>query len=588
MCLRSVLLLVMAATALTFAQDLPLPSTEPQLLRARDLLAAGRYQEAEQAARQFLNAHQDSADGHELLGYILFKENNPQSSLHEYTLTGHYRLFGAAEFEVIGCDYFLLEDYPAADKWLTKSVNAGKKDELVFYLLGRAKYNERHFEEALSFFKQSLTLDPGNAKAETNLGRAYEQLGRTEEAITAYRAAVALDQKALAPDSEPYVLLGALLVENKHAAEAIPYLAKASQLAPHRPQPHRDLGKAYLDLNRVSDGRLELEKAVALDPESAPAHFLLAQAYRKLGMTKKAAEQQDRYRQLSATHSAPDDPLSEARALVESGQLSEAERMTRSYLGLHKNSADGHYLLGYILFKKVDAKGSLAEYTEGARYRRPTAHDLEVVGADYIVLHDYADADKWFTQAVDWDPNNWQALYYLGRTKYNENRFDEAAKIFTRCLQSEPNDVKSEDNLGLSLEALGRTDEAIAAYQEAIMWEGKSGSAQRDSGPYLDLGAILVANDRTPDALPYLRQALAISPQDVRIHRELGKAYLHLNRLEEAESELEKSIQLAPDSAPTHFILAQVYRKRGLEEKARREIARYTALTAAHSTDTSQ
>jgi tetratricopeptide (TPR) repeat protein len=66
----------------------------------------------------------------------------------------------------------------------------------------------------------------------------------------------------------------------------------------------------------------------------------------------------------------------------------------------------------------------------------------------------------------------------------------------------------------------------------------------------------------------YLLETLQISPQDLRAHRELGKAYLHLNQLEKAQAELEKSVQLAPQSAPTHFILAQVYRKRGLLDKA--------------------
>lgn len=568
------------------AQDLPVESSEPELVQARNLLASGKFQEAEKAARRFLNSHENSADGHSLLAYILFKENNPQESLAEYTSAGHYRPLGAPEFEVIGCDYFLLEDYASADKWLTKSIDSGHKNALALYLLGRAKYNERHFEEAASLFRQSLALDPASSRAQTYLGRAYQELGATEDAIAAYKAAVALSDKSLSRDPEPYLMLGTLLVESSQAAAALPYLTKAAQFSPDQPLPHRELGKAYLAVNQPTAARAELERAVNLDPQSAPAHFLLAQAYQKLGRTEEAAREQDAYRQLSGSHSAPDDPLSEARSLVESGQLPGAEQITRRYLELHKNSADAHYLLGYILFKKLDAKASLAEYTEAAKYRRPTAHDLEVVGGDYVLLRDYLDADKWFTQSVEWDPGNWQALYYLGRTKYNENRFEEAVKIFEQCLQSKPKDVKAEDNLGLSLEGLGRTDEAVAAYHNAITWQ--SGSSQQDSGPYLDLGSILVTNDRCSEALPYLRDALAIAPQQVRIHRELGKAYLHLNQLDQAEAELEKSIQLAPDNAPTHFMLAQLYRKRGLEEKARLEIERYTALTAAHSTDASQ
>lgn len=568
------------------AQELPDKAGEPQLAAARTSLAGGRLQEAEQAAREFLSSHENSADGHELLGYILFKKNDPKSSLAEYNSAGRLRPLDAAAFEVMGCDYFLMEDYSSADGWLTRSIGSGNKNALAFYLLGRSKYNERHFEEAVSAFIQSIALDSKSVKAQTSLGHAYEQLGRTNDALAAYHSAVALDSELKAADADPYEALGTLLVEERQPAQAVPFLVEAARLAPGLAEVHRQLGKAYLALKQPSAARPELERAVAIDPQNGPTRFLLGQAYRELGMTDRAREEQGRYLQLGGSHSAPNDPLSEARALVDAGKLTDAEKLVRGYLEIHKNSADGHYLLGYVLFKKLDAKASLAEYTEAARYRRPTAHDLEVVGGDYVLLHDYPDADKWFTQSVEWDPANWQALYYLGRTKYNENRFEEAAQIFSRCLASEPRSVKAEDNLGLSLEALGRTEEAITAYRNAISWE--AGSSVPDSGPYLDLGALLAANDRSPEALPYLERALAIAPQEVRVHRELGKAYLHLNKLDEAEAELKKSIALAPEEAPTHFILAQLYRKRGWAEKARLEFERYTALAASHSTDNAQ
>ncbi|MBV9760522.1 MAG: tetratricopeptide repeat protein [Acidobacteriaceae bacterium] len=581
----SLALLACVAVSLA-AQASPSGSNDPQLVEASRQAAAGSLHEAEQTLRHFLSAHENSADGHELLGYVLFKENEPKLSLTEYNSAASLRPLQPSQFEVMGCDYFLLEDYASADEWLTKSIDLGNKNALVFYLLGRTKYNERRFEEAAHLFTESLALDPRNLKAQTNLGHAYEELGRTEDALAAYKGAVALESDSKAGDAEPYEALGALLTEEGRPAEALPFLIKAAELASDRAWVQRELGKTYLALKEPGQARAALETAVNLDPQNGPSHFLLGQAYQKLGMAGEARRERDRYRELGDNHSIPDDPLSEARSLVQAGKLAQAEEATRSYLDLHKNSADAHYLLGYILFKRLNAKGSLAEYTEAARYRRPTAKDLEVVAGDYVLLHDYPDADKWFTQSLSWDPTNWQALYYLGRTKYNENRFDEAVTIFLKCLQSEPKSVKAEDNLGLSLEALGRTEEAIAAYRNAISWE--SVSSAPDFGPYLDLGALLVTNDRSPEALTYLERALAIAPQEVRVHRELGKAFLHLDRLQEAQAELQKSIALAPDEAPTHFILAQVYRKRGLAEKARLEFQRYTALAASHSTDDSR
>lgn len=154
--------------------------------------------------------------------------------------------------------------------------------------------------------------------------------------------------------------------------------------------------------------------------------------------------------------------------LVRQGQLTAAENTAREYVQTHSNSADGHFLLGYVLFAEAKAKESLAEYTEGAKYRVPGARDLKVVASDYVILSDFADADKWFTKVVEWTPQDVQAWYDLGRTKYNENRFEEAISAFQKTLALDPSNVKAEDNLGLSYGALEKTEEAIAAYQRAI------------------------------------------------------------------------------------------------------------------------
>jgi len=51
----------------------------------------------------------------------------------------------------------------------------------------------------------------------------------------------------------------------------------------------------------------------------------------------------------------------------------------RSYLAVHPDSADGHFLLGLILFKQGKPAESLSEYTEGAKRHDPGAADLKIV-----------------------------------------------------------------------------------------------------------------------------------------------------------------------------------------------------------------
>lgn len=293
-----------------------------------------------------------------------------------------------------------------------------------------------------------------------------------------------------------------------------------------------------------------------------------------------------------------------ARALAQSDPA-RAEATVRQYLQGHADSADGHFLLGYVLFREIQvqagaketmrhdadaslahfrdehARASLAEFTEGAKHAKPSEFDLKIVAFDYILLDDSADADKWLTRAVEWNPKDADAWYNLGRTKYTENRFEESIHAFQVCLRLEPKNEKAEDNLGLSYYGLGRAEDALAAYRTAIEWQ--SGAAEKDPGPFIDLGTLYLEQNRPKDGLPYLLQATQIAPEDAKGHEKLGKAFLIMEQLPQAQSELEKAVALAPDVASSHYILGQVYRKEGMMDKAKAEFDRTTALNGTHS-----
>lgn len=281
-----------------------------------------------------------------------------------------------------------------------------------------------------------------------------------------------------------------------------------------------------------------------------------------------------------ATRAQQLDPdLANAKSIFESGKAADAEHLMRQYLQSHPASADGHFLLGLILFKEDRPKDSLAEYAEGAKFRAPSAYDLEVASLNYVLLGDYMDADKWLTKSVAIDSHNWQTWYYLGRTKYNENRFEEAIQAFEQCLKLSPENEKAADNLGLSYAGSGRPEDAETAYRKAISWQ--SHLLEQDPGPYLNLGILLVEQNRPEQALEYLQRALQISPDDPKAHENLGHAYERLNQLSNAQSELEKAVAAKPDDPSLHYVLGQIYKRERLFEKAKAEFDTMEKLNAA-------
>jgi Flp pilus assembly protein TadD len=285
--------------------------------------------------------------------------------------------------------------------------------------------------------------------------------------------------------------------------------------------------------------------------------------------------------------SQPNEPvLGESLALIEERKYPEASQKIQDYLQTHPDSAAAHFLLGYALYRENKPRESLAEYTDGARFQKPTANDLAVVAMDYILLRDYSDADKWLTEATAWSPENEMYCYYLGRTKYAENHFDEAIEVFRKCLALAPHDLRLQYNLGLAYEGAGRIGEAANAYQTAIAWQ--QGAAVQDPQPYLDFGMMLLQQNSPNQALPLLQKAVALDPQNPRAHEQLGQAWEQLRNLPNADTEMQAAVNLAPDIPSLHFELGRIFQREKLTEKAKEEFARCAALNAGHSTDSAE
>ena len=263
-----------------------------------------------------------------------------------------------------------------------------------------------------------------------------------------------------------------------------------------------------------------------------------------------------------------------------SGRLAEAQKHLKTYIAAHPSSAEAHFLLGYVLFRMEKPKESLAEFTAGAAYRRPDANDLKVVASDYVLLKDFADADKWFTAVVTEQPLDADGWYLLGRTQYNEEEFAKSIKSFRRALTLRPRYLEAENNLGLALSEANQKAAAQQIFETAIEWQGET---PRDAQPFLNLGTLLVESHDNEKALPYLQKAVALAPDNPKAHEELGKAYTATGKLEQAQSELEEAVKLVPESSSLHYKLGQMYRRRGFADLAQKEFNTCEQLNSTHS-----
>ena len=282
------------------------------------------------------------------------------------------------------------------------------------------------------------------------------------------------------------------------------------------------------------------------------------------------------------TSPQPLELLAEAKALISAGEFTQAETSLRTFLATNPQSPSVRYVLAYALLRQNKPKDSLEEYTRAAALETPNAEELRNVGQDYVLLGAYEDAGKWLTRSVELAPNDPDGWYSLGRLRYTEQRYVDAARCFERALRLAPSSVKVENNLGLAYEGLNRTDKAVAAYRRAIALQDAGPPNLASEQPLLNLAIVLLHRADVPEALTLLVRAESIAPRDPRIEEQLGQVYMQQGDFLEAAKHFELASRLDPLKSNLHFLLGQAYRHlgRGAAAKAEFDAAARLALPA--------
>lgn len=262
--------------------------------------------------------------------------------------------------------------------------------------------------------------------------------------------------------------------------------------------------------------------------------------------------------------------LMEAKCLVNLDEFANADQALRRYLVARPDSPEALYLLGYALEREDKPKESLMIFNKAAAVSAPTANDLKIASLDYVLLQDYHDALHWLQRSLAADATDPETWYFLGRTQMQLGDFVSAENSFRRAIALSPDDFKAYNNLGLSLAAQNRNDEAEAAYRDAVRKQAHTGHPSEQ--PLLNLGTLLNDHNQSREATEFLKQAVAITPNCVRCHEELSRAYVVLGDDKKGIQELETAVALAPREPRLHYKLGQLYRHAGLTTKAAKEI----------------
>ena len=162
----------------------------------------------------------------------------------------------------------------AASQVALRALADGMEHSAVLNLAAQARYRERRFGEAVELLERARKLAPNDPHVLNSLGACLAEVGRSDDALKAYKAALRAD-----PDMAPaHFNLGSLLESLNDIRGAKRAYERAAELDPSYPDPLAAL--AWLaalagdEGSAISNG----ERALSLSPSSQLARMALASA----------------------------------------------------------------------------------------------------------------------------------------------------------------------------------------------------------------------------------------------------------------------------------------------------------------------
>jgi serine/threonine protein kinase len=170
-------------------------------------------------------------------------------------------------------------------------------------------------------------------------------------------------------------------------------------------------------------------------------------------------------------------------------------------------------------------------------------------------------------QALQIDPNNPQVHKLMGKIYARSQPPDAGRAIiaYQAALRLSPSDAESHHLIGdVFFFIQRRPAQAIEAYENAVRYNPNDGEAQRK------LGMCYEQTNQLEKAVTAFEAARQLNRSMV-VLMSLGRLYLRMNRLPEAERTFGDAVRLDTSNAEARFLLSQVYEREGRLVDAVRE-----------------
>jgi tetratricopeptide (TPR) repeat protein len=308
------------------------------------------------------------------------------------------------------------------------------------------------YDVAAQCFTKAIEADPKDYGSYFNLALANTMLGKTAEAVSGYQKVLELHPGLY----EAELNLGIVLLDQKRAAEALPYLDAAAVQKPKEPRPRLYVARAQAASGDLDKARASFQMVLDLDPNSAHAELGLGQV---LARQNRLADADPHFRRAAELNPAYKDRLLELAGLYEkAGRAAEAIELYQQF----PDNVAARERLGRLLLDSGRAADAIP-HLEWAVKQSPTSANRLALAQAYRQNKEPDKALPLLADAVDAAPADLDLRMAYARELRDLRRFPQAADQFARVAQAKPDSVQAWNELAGVLVMIENYPGALAA-----------------------------------------------------------------------------------------------------------------------------
>lgn len=318
-------------------------------------------------------------------------------------------------------------DLLAAQRLYRAALRQQPRDSAAHNLLGLCCYQRQDYAAAAAALRRAAALRP-IAEYCRNLGMALRAAGKLEEALDAYRRALASEPAA----PETHFNTGNLLAQMQRPEEAIQAFRTALRLRPDHGGSWHNLGAALIAAGRPEEAVEALRSGLEREPGRAASLHNLGLALERLRRWPGA---------------------------IEAFQAALARGGVQAESALH---------LGHCLIRIEDWPGAAAAFASVIDTAPDRTEAWLGLGLARQAQGRPDEASDAFMRAARLRPEGWEAHYHLARLADEQHRFEDAEAAALHACALAPDDAGALTQLGNLLTAIGMPAEALACCERAI------------------------------------------------------------------------------------------------------------------------